>query len=115
MSRRKHTAHAGTKQIYIEDIIGSKIATSSGKRIGRVVDMLIASPQQKRIEALIYGRIAWLYRFHILHPLAATFGLRLDPHMIPWDAVERFDHATVWLKPGHERRAVKRPVSHPHI
>ena len=88
----------------IEDLVGSKIVTAEGKRVGRVVDVQVTRGPEYEVSALIFGEYAWLYRFHVLRPFAWTFGLRHQPRIVPWDAVGRFEHFVVTLKAGHESR-----------
>ena len=86
----------------IGDLLGSKIVTSDGKRIGHVVDMEITPGREQKVTALVYGKHGWLYRWHVLHPFAEKFGLRIEPDKIPWDDVKEFEHLTVKLKQGRE-------------
>lgn len=90
------------RKVYVEDIVGSKIVTSEGKKIGRVVEMLVTRGSEHEVTALVCGRYAWLYRFHVLESFTKTFGLRIEPHTIPWNAVERFERFVVVLNPGYE-------------
>lgn len=86
--------------ISIEDLIGSKIFTAEGSYLGRVVDIQCTDGPPYEVIALIFGRVAWLYRFNVLHPFARAFGLYLKPQMVPWKSIEAFAHFTVTLKPG---------------
>jgi sporulation protein YlmC with PRC-barrel domain len=88
------------KTLLIGDLLGSKIVTSEGKKIGHVVDIQITLGQEHKVTALVYGRHGWLFRWHVLRPFAEQFGLRFEPDTIPWDAVNRFERLTVTLKPG---------------
>lgn len=90
--------------ILLADLIGSKIVTAEGKRIGRVVDIQISIGPEHEVSALIFGRYAWLYRFHVLRPFARTFGLHHQPQIVPWSAVARFERLVVTLKVGQESR-----------
>jgi len=96
-------AHLRTR-MFIEDLVGSKIVTAEGKKIGRVVDIQITPGPQYEVSELIFGEYAWLYRFHVLRPLAKTFGLHHQPKIVPWSAVARFERFVVTLKAGHESR-----------
>ena len=100
----KHTQHKQrvTSTISIADLIGSKIVTADGKKIGHVVDIEVTRGSEYEVTGLVFGRYAWLYRFDVLYPFARAFGLDVEPDTIPWHAVERFEHLTVILKPGHE-------------
>ena len=84
--------------LYISDLLYSQIVTSKGKRIGHVVDIQISPGAEHRVTALVFGRYAWLYRLHVLHPFARAFGLDIEPDIVPWDAVERFERHTFVLK-----------------
>ena len=88
--------------MFIADLIGSKIVTAEGKRIGRVVDIQISTDPEHEVFALIFGEYAWLYRFHVLRPFARTFGLHHQPQIVPWSAIDRFDRFVVTLKAGQE-------------
>lgn len=87
------------RTVFIEDIVGSKIVTAEGKKIGRVVELMGQRTGEHEVISLVYGRSAWLYRFHVLHPFVKAIGFPLEPHTIPWHAIERFEQNIVWLKP----------------
>lgn len=91
-------------RMFLADLIGSKIVTAEGKRVGRVVDVQISMYPEHEVSALIFGEYAWLYRLHVLRPLAKTFGLHHQPQIVPWSAVDRFEHFVVTLKAGQESR-----------
>lgn len=99
------------KTLYIGDLLGSKIVTSEGKKIGHVVDIEITPDQEHKVTVLVYGRHGWLFRWHVLHPFAEKFGLRFEPDSVPWDAVDRFEHLTITLKPGREPKRPEGPDS----
>ena len=86
--------------MYIEDLIGSEIVTAEGKHLGHVVDVQVTGGPIYEVTALIFGEVAWLYRYHVLQPFARAFGLHLKPHTVLWDSVERCEHHRVMLKPG---------------
>jgi len=102
MQNKQHPQQAQTTTISIADLIGSKIVTAGGKRIGHVVDIEVTSGPEYEVTGLVFGRYAWLYRFDVLYPFARVFGLDVEPDTIAWDAVERFERLVVTLKPGHE-------------
>jgi hypothetical protein len=66
------------------------------------LDIQLSRDSEHRATALIYGAHGWLYRWHVLAPFAGKFGLSFEPDIIPWNAVDRFEHPTVTLKPGYE-------------
>jgi sporulation protein YlmC with PRC-barrel domain len=88
------------RTLYIEDLIGSKIVTAEGKHIGHVVDLQFTGGPEYEVTALVFGEPAWLYRYDVLEAFTKTFGVYLKPHTVPWNAVERFEHFVVTLKPG---------------
>lgn len=94
----QHVRHEGPAAFYLEDLIGSKIVSAEGKHIGRVVDVRIATTPNYHVTGLLYGGSGWLNRLHVFDTLTHRFGLHADPHIIPWDAVTRFEHFTVTLK-----------------
>jgi len=96
-------SHIRTR-MFIADLIGSKIVTAEGKRIGRVVDIQVSIGPEHEVSSLIFGRYAWLYRFHVLRPFASIFGLHHQPQIVPWSAVDRFERFVVTLKAGQESR-----------
>jgi sporulation protein YlmC with PRC-barrel domain len=99
------------KTLYIGDLLSSKIVTSEGEKIGHVVDLEITPDQEHKVTALVYGWNGWLFRWHVLHPFAEKFGLRFKPNTVPWDAVDRFEHLTITLKPGREPKPSESPDS----
>ncbi|HET9922206.1 MAG TPA: PRC-barrel domain-containing protein [Ktedonobacteraceae bacterium] len=86
----------------IEDLIGSKIVTAEGKRLGSVVDIHITREREPEVIALVYGQFGWLYRLGVLMPFSQVFGLQFKPRSIPWKAVATFEHLTITLKSGYE-------------
>lgn len=54
--------------------------------------------------ALVYGRLAWLYRLGVLYPFSHVLRLKFHPYAVPWRAVEKFEHLIVTLKPGVEEK-----------
>jgi len=97
----KHTQRKqrATSTLSIADLIGSKIVTAEGKKIGHVVDIEVTHGPVYEVTGLVFGRYAWLYRFDVLYPFARAFGLDVEPDTIPWHAVECFEQFTVILKP----------------
>ncbi|GAC1342452.1 MAG: hypothetical protein NVSMB27_01350 [Ktedonobacteraceae bacterium] len=87
-----------TERLFITDLVGCKIVTAEGKKIGHVVDIQVTRGPLHEVTALVFGRYAWLYRFDVLHPFAKTFGIQAEPQLVPWEAVERFERFVVTLK-----------------
>ena len=89
-------------------LVDFRAGSREGKRVGRVVDIQISLGPEHEVSALIFGEYAWLYRFHVLRPFARTFGLRHQPQIVPWSAVDRFERSVVTLKVGQESRIKSR-------
>lgn len=96
--------HTSRTIIRIEDLIGSKIVTADGRKLGSVVDIHITREREPEVIALVYGRLAWLYRFGVLYPFSHLLHLKFHPYTVPWSAVEKFEHLTITLKPGFEEK-----------
>ena len=60
--------------IFIGDLLGSKIVTADGRRIGHVVDIQLSRGDEHRATALVYGAHGWLYRWHVLAPFASNLA-----------------------------------------
>jgi hypothetical protein len=98
---KRNTRHVRSIQhLSVEDLVGSAIVTAEGTRLGRVVDLLVAPGPPYRVQSLIYGSAAWLYRLHVLRPFAEKLGMHLLPREIAWDAVKDFNGFVVTLKRG---------------
>ncbi len=89
--------------VSIEDLVGSRIETAAGRRVGRVVDVEVEPAPSYRVCALLYGLYGWLYRFHALQAAAAIISIHARYERIPWDGVAAYDGRTVRLKPGYPR------------
>lgn len=85
----------------IEDLIGSRVVTAAGERLGPVVDVVVTPAPEYRVSGLELGRYGWLDRFALLRPLAHVLGPRAEPRIVPWEAVDRFEGGTLTLKSGH--------------
>ena len=83
---------ARPKTISIADLLGSRILSADGRRIGHVVDLRVDS-QTYAVSDLLVGHMAWLRRLRIYR------GVH-KPHAIPWSAVESFDRYTIRLSKG---------------
>lgn len=88
-----------SRKMLIGDLISSKVVTADGKKVGRVVDVEVSAGPEYRVIGLDYGLHAWLYRVHVLRPLTRLLSGHEEPCTIPWDAVDRFENWTIWLKP----------------
>lgn len=93
---------AQRKTLFIGDLLGSKIVTAEGKRIGHVIDIECTSGREQKVTALVFGTHAWLSRWHVAFSWIEKLGGHSEPDKIPWAAVESFESLTVRLKPGRE-------------
>jgi sporulation protein YlmC with PRC-barrel domain len=91
---------------YIGDLLRCKIVTAEGKRLGHVADVQLSTGPEYRIIALLYGELGWLHRLHLLNPVGPR-GPR-KPKMVPWEAIDRIEGATVILQPGYMTRSRKK-------
>lgn len=92
--------HTPTRRL--EELLNKKIVTADGKMIGHIFDIQLSRDGENRVTALMYGQKSLLYRLHVYEPLARAFRLKQKPKTIPWEAVEKSDHAVVHLKSGYE-------------
>lgn len=90
------------RTVRIEELFGSKIVTSEGKRIGHVFDLQVSHGPEYEVISIVYGRFALLYRMHVLHPFADMLHLKGQPETIAWSKVASFEHRTVRLKDENE-------------
>ena len=97
---------AAARSIRVGDLVGSRVVTAEGKTLGRVAEVRATRQPPHRVTVLDLGPHGWLERLHV--SARSVFGWSGEPHGIPWDAVDRFEHGTVVLKPGHVQK-----VPHP--
>lgn len=97
------------RHLLIEDLIGSKIVSADGRQVGHVVEVRVSPGPVHRILSLLYGRYGWLSRLHMHRSARNTLGLHVVPHEVPWEAVDRFERFTVWLKPDWDARRAPVP------
>ena len=91
-----------TTSLKLEEFLYKKIFTAHGKMLGHVFDMQLSRDGEHRVTALMYGQKSLFFRLHMDEPLARVFHFNQKPKTIPWEAVEQFDHAAIYLKPGYE-------------
>ncbi len=82
----------------IEDLLDKKIVAADGKTLGHTIDIQLSRNAPYRVVALMYGYHSLLHRLHVYEPVARAFHLHQEPKKISWEAVERVDHAAIWLK-----------------
>ena len=80
---------ARPRTLSIADVLGSRILSADGRRIGHVVDLRV-DPQTYAVSDLLVGHMAWLRRLRVYR------GTH-KPHAIPWSAVKSFDRYTIRL------------------
>ncbi len=98
-----HRTHPTCTVVRIEDLIGSKIVTGEGERLGHVVDIHVTCEREPEAVALVYGESGWLYRLGVLYPFSQVLRLKFKSYTVPWQAIEKFEHLTVTLKAGYKR------------
>jgi hypothetical protein len=52
--------------------------------------------------ALLFGRRGWLYRLHILNPLAERSSVPPELDRVSWEAIAHIKHPTITLKQGYQ-------------
>jgi sporulation protein YlmC with PRC-barrel domain len=92
------------RSISIEDLVGSKIVTAGGRKIGHVVDLEVEPRPDFRVTSLRYGPGGWLSRLHVFAPLTSALGIRIRHDTIPWTAVDHIENFTVILKPEWDEK-----------
>jgi PRC-barrel domain len=101
---------AARKIIAIEDLVGSKVVTAEGKRVGRVIDVQVTRGPEYRVIGFDVGLSAWLLRLHLLR-LLALLGKDIKSRTAYWDDVDRYERFTVTLKPGRELKKSSTPLA----
>ncbi len=87
--------------IYIGNLLGSKIVTAEGKRIGHVADIELSPGPEYKVTGLFFGRRGLLYRLHVPDLFIQKRTQESKPYKVPWNAVDRIESGTVKLKPGY--------------
>ncbi len=86
----------------ISDLLGCRIVTAEGKVIGHVADVQLTPGPEFRVTALLFGRRSWLYRLHVLNPLAERASAPAELDRVAWEAVAHIKHGTIKLKEGYQ-------------
>ena len=85
--------------IWMQELIGCEIVTHEGQKVGHVFDLQVSRDAEYEVVSIVYGRLAILYRMHVLHPFAHMLHLKSEqPETIAWSQVATFEHRTVTLK-----------------
>ena len=64
-------------------------------------EVLATRQPPHRVTALELGPDGWLARLQV--STLSVIGWRAEPHGVLWEAVDRFEHGTIVLKPGHDQ------------
>lgn len=89
----------GKRIIRLQELLGSKITTYEGKKVGHIFDLQVSHGPEYEVVSIVYGRLAILYRMHVLYPFARMLHLKSrEPETIAWSQVTKFEHRTVILK-----------------
>lgn len=88
--------------VSLAEIVGGKVVTAEGKKVGHIVEIRVSPGPEYRVQSLLLGRYGWLDRFDLLRSARSHLPRNPDPHIIPWDAVDRLEPNKVVLKPGRE-------------
>ena len=89
------------RRIRIGDLVGSRVVTAKGTTLGRVAEVRATRQSPHRVTALELGPQGWLRRLHVA--ALGIIGGSGEPHGILWEAVDRFEHGTIVLKPEHDQ------------
>lgn len=89
----------GKHIIRMQELLGSKIVTHDGKKVGHIFDLQVSHAPEYEVVSIVYGRLAMLYRMHVLHPFAHMLHLKSgEPETIAWNQVASIEHRKVTLK-----------------
>ena len=96
--------HAQTLCNLSNILLGRKIVTAEGKRVGHVADVVLTPDAPHKVTGLLYGERGWEHRLHILNPFRKVDHAQAKSDIIPWDAVERIERSTIVLKASYSER-----------
>lgn len=88
------------RTIRLSEVVGSKIVTPDGRKVGRVADLRVTPGPTYRVTALEIGTPGWLDRLGIAQVFKMGKKFKQKPHLVPWDAVAELDDGRLILKPG---------------
>jgi sporulation protein YlmC with PRC-barrel domain len=91
---------ARVRTVRVADLLGSKIVTADGRKVGHVVDIRVTRGPRYRVTALEFGAAGLLDRLHVLGALWTPGGGKSRPRAIPWEDIARYDGSTFTLKAG---------------
>ncbi len=89
----------GKHIIRLQELLGSKIMTHDGRRVGHIFDLQVSHSPEYEVVSIVYGRLAMLDRMHVLHPFAHMLHLKSEqPETIAWSQVASFKDRRITLK-----------------
>lgn len=94
---------ARQRTVFVEDLLSSRIVTSDGQQVGRVVDLALTPGPGYEVSAILTGTFGWLDRLHVIGPAARFLRLAPKPRSIPWTDVEKFEGFVVTVKIAAKR------------
>ncbi len=83
---------------YISNLLGHKIVTAEGKRIGHVADVVLTQEDPYKVTGLLYGESGWEHRLHLLNPFTKVEHSQTKLDTLSWDDVDRIEGNTIVLK-----------------
>ena len=89
--------HTGVRRA--SDLIGSRVETATGDRLGRVVDLVVGAKAPWAVTHLLVGPSTFVGRFSVLRHAARPLGGFGAHDAIPWSAVERLDGRRIVVRP----------------
>lgn len=89
----------------ISKVLGHKIVTADGKRIGHVADLVLTKDAPYKVTGLLYGESGWEHRLHLLNPFTKVDQEQTDSDPISWDDVDRIEGNTIILRQGYHKHS----------
>ena len=86
---------------YISKLLGHKIVTAEGKRIGHVADVVLTQKAPYRVTGFLYGESGVEHRLHLLNPFTRVEHSQTKSDTLSWDDVERIEGNMIILKEGY--------------
>jgi sporulation protein YlmC with PRC-barrel domain len=77
------------------EVVGARVETPAGERIGRVVDLVFVPSEDGRVTHLLVGGSTFLGRFSVLRHAARPLGGLGAAKLVAWEAVERVERRRV--------------------
>jgi len=83
---------------YISNLLGHRIVTAEGKRVGHVADIVLTQEAPYKVIGFLYGERGWEHRLHLLNPFSKVDHAQTKSDILSWDDVERIERSTIVLK-----------------